>query len=75
LQVSVGATAYVKRLSRHKRWRIYSTFHLTTPFALLLFGGGRGAGLAPQKAYDYRQRSGAGFAVKWSGRKRDRIVT
>jgi len=48
LRVSVGATAYVKRLSRHKRWRIYSTFHLTTPFALLLFGGGRGAGLAPQ---------------------------
>jgi len=47
LRVSVGATAYVKRLSRHKRWRI--TFHLITPFALLLFGGGRGAGLAPQK--------------------------
>jgi len=49
LRVNVGATVYVKRLSRHKRWRIYSTLHLTTPFALLLFGGGRGAGLAPQR--------------------------
>ena len=33
---------------------------------------GRGAG--PAKATDYRQHSGAGFAVQWSGRKRDRIV-
>jgi hypothetical protein len=39
----------------------------------LFFGGGRGRGGWPPEAVDCRQRSGAGFAVEWRGRKRGRF--
>jgi len=86
LRVSVGATAYVKRLSRHNRCRFYSTFRLTTPYALRDFGStcpevkacqilflvrGRGrGGRATVKILSIAQCSGAGFAVQWTGRRR-----
>lgn len=53
----------------------YSTFPLTTPFAVwisLFFGRGRGyGGRATEKTSDYRQCSGADFVVEWSGKNPD----
>jgi len=48
----------------------YSTIPLTTPFALSALWRRPGRGAWPRKADEQHQRSGASFAVEWSGRKR-----
>lgn len=52
----------------------YSTFPLTTPFALSALWRRPGRGAGPAKADDNHQQSGAGFAVEWSGRKRGQLL-